>query len=180
MKHLFTSLAALAVLGIASAAFAAEGTKLASVDLRKIGQESKAGVEANKALEKLTENLGKNLKKKEAELDKLRATLEGKGKNLTDKERSAKAKEFEKKIGVYRETAQNAQKELQEKGEEIGKKIMADVEKIVKEYAKKNSYSLVLRKGDLIYDDGKNPVTDITEEILKIFDTPPPVESPKK
>jgi outer membrane protein len=180
MKQLFTSLVALAVLAIAGAAFAAEGTKLATVDLRKIGQDSKAGAEANKALENLTEKLGKNLKKKEAELDKLRSALEGKGKKLSESERSAKVKEFEKKIGAYREAAGNAQKELQDKGEEFAKKLMADMEKVVREYAQKNSYALVIRKADVLYNDGKTPVTDITEEILKIFDTPPPEAAPKK
>ena len=173
MKRLFTSLAACAVLSLAGTAFAAEGIKLASVDLGMIAQESRAGSEAKKDLEKLKETLGKNLKKKEAELDKIKSALEGQGKQLTDKERSAKVKEFEKKIEAYRETAQKAQKELQTKGDEYGNKIMEAVEKLVKEYALKNNYALVIRKGDLLYNDEKNQVTDITADILKLYDTPP-------
>jgi outer membrane protein len=180
MKRLFRALAALAVLSLAGTAFSADGIKLASVDFRKIALESRAGAEANKALANLTEKLGKNLKTKEAELDKIRAALEGKGKKLTDKERSAKSKEFEKKLESYRETAQNAQKELQAKGDEFGNKITEDVEKIIKEYAQKNGYALIIRKGDLLYSDGKNQVTDITDDILKLFDNALQEAAPKK
>ena len=173
MKRLFTSLAAIAVISLAGTAFSADGTKLAAVDLGRVAQESKAGTEARKELDALKEKLGKNLLKKQAELDKLRAALDGKGKRLTDSERSAKAKEFEKKIETYRETAQNSQKELEDKGDEFIKKLMDNLEKLVKNYAEKNSYSLVIRKGDLLYNDNKNKITDITDDILKLFDALP-------
>lgn len=178
MKQIFTVLAALSVLSLAGISSAADGVKLASVDLGKIAQESKAGSEAKKELEKLKDKLGQNLKKKEAELDKLRSSLEGKGKKLTDSERSAKAKEFEKKIEAYRETAQNAQKELQAKGDEYGNKIMDALEKLIKDYAEKNGYALVIRKSDLLYNDEKNKVSDITGDIMKLFDAPPAPSAP--
>ena len=180
MKRLITSLAACAVLSFAGTAYPAEGIKLASVDLGLIAQESKAGIEAKNNLEKLKETLGKNLKKKEAELDKIKSVLEGQGKQLSEKDRSAKAKEFEKKIEVYRETAQKAQKELQAKGDEYGGKIMTAVEKLINEYALKNNYALVIKKGDLLYNNEKNQVTDITADILKLYDNPPQDATSKK
>ncbi len=176
---------ALFALSLAGAAFAADGIKLASIDLTKVAQESKAGAEAKKHLKAMTEKLGKGLKKREAELDKLKAALEGKGKQLSAKERAAKQKEFQKKIEAYRQAVQDAQKDLQGKEQEYLAKLMADIEKTVKEYAPKNGYALVIRKGDVIYDDGKNQITDVTDDILKALDrsagaAAPKQDSPKK
>ncbi len=180
MKGLLLSIIALLALSGAGPATAADGKKIASVDFMKIGQESKAGAEATASLKKLTETLGNKLKTKEAELEKLKTALEGKGKQLTPKERSAKEKEFKKKLEAYREWAMNAQKEIQTKEDEYGKNLLAGVEKVIKDYAPKNGYSLVIRKGDVVYSDGSYEVKDITEDILKIFDGGPQEAAPKK
>ena len=170
MKRLFTFLAASAVLSFAGTAFPAEGTKLASIDVNYVAQESKAGAEAAKELEKLKETLGENLKKKESELNKIKSSLEGQGAQLSEKKRSAKTKEFQKKIEAYREAAQSAQKELLNKGDEYSSKIKGAIEKLVKEYSLKNNYSMVIVKGGFLYNDDKTPVTDITADILKLYD----------
>ncbi|HEY6872457.1 MAG TPA: OmpH family outer membrane protein [Geobacteraceae bacterium] len=180
MKYSTIPLVSLLILSFAATAFAAEGLKIASIDLTKIAQESKAGEKAKQSLEKFTETLGKNLKKKEAELDKLKAALEGKGKPLSAGQRSVKEKEFRKKFEAYRQSAQNAQKELQAKEEEFLDKLMAEIKKTVKEYAPKNGYALVLRKGDLIYSDEKNQTTDITDDVLKVLNGAQEEAAPKQ
>lgn len=180
MKHVLTTLLALVALSVAGAAFAADGTKLAAVDLRKIAQESKGGAEAAKVLSAMAGKLEKGLKSREAELNKIKSALEGKGKNLSAKERAAKEKEFQKKFEAYREAAQSAQKELQAREDELGGKIMAEIEKVIKEYAPKNGYALIIRKGDVIYSDGKYEVTDVTGDILKILDGGPQEVAPKE
>ena len=52
MKRLVTAITALAIMTLAGAAFAADGSKIASVDLRKIALESKAGAAATADLKK--------------------------------------------------------------------------------------------------------------------------------
>jgi len=180
MKHLFTSLAACAVLSLTGTAFAAEGIKIASVDLRKIAVESKAGVKATDELKKTKEKLENNLKAKEAELKKFLDSLEAKAKKMTDKEKTAKKKEAQKKYEELQETARNSQNELQTKEDEFTGKILAGVEKVVKEYATKNGFSMFIRKGDLIYTDGKNEVKDLTDDILKLYDAAQQEEAVQK
>ncbi len=179
MKRLLTPLVALVALSVAGAAFAADGIKLASVDFRKIAQESKAGAEATKELSKVADKLEKGMKEKEAGLEKLKDALEGKGKKLTAKEKTAKEKELRKKLEAYREMAKDAQHELQTKEDEFGNKLMEKLDRIIKEFAPKNGYALVIRKGDVIYTDGKNEITDITADILKLLDGPPQEAAPK-
>ena len=180
MKHLFTSLAALVVLFLTGTAFSAEGGKLASVDLRKIAIESKVGAQATEDLKKQKEQLEGKLKAKESELKKLLDSLEGKGKKLSDKEKSAKQKQAQKKYEGLQEYAQNAQKELLAKEDEYTSKILSGVEKVIKDYAVKNGYSLFIRKGDMVYTDGKYEVKDVTEDILKLYDSTPQEEAASK
>ena len=129
MKGLFIPVFAALVLSIAGAALAADGVKIASVDVRKVAVESKAGTEVAKTLSKLAQKYESNLKAKQTELEKIKAALEGKGKKLTETERAAKEKEIQKKLGQYRELAQNAQKELQAKEEQLGGKVLEESRK---------------------------------------------------
>jgi Skp family chaperone for outer membrane proteins len=148
--------------------------KLASIDVRKVAQECKEGVDATKTLSKMATKVEADLKRKQTELEKIKAALEGKGKQLTPQERTSKEKDIRKKLEKYRETAEKAQKDLQAKEEELGGKIIERIDKTVKEYAPKNGFALVVRKNELIYSDAKNEVTDITGEILKLVDSQPP------
>ena len=174
MKYLRTFLTALAVLSLAGSSFAAEGVKIASVDLRKIALESKSGTEMANQLQKKKEKLEGDLKAKEAELKKFLEALDAKAKTMSAKEKAAKQKEAQKKYEKLQELARNADKELQAKEEEFSGKIMARLESIVKDYAVKNGYSLFIRKGDLVYTDGKYEVKDVTDEILKLYDSEQP------
>jgi outer membrane protein len=171
MKHLRTFLAALAVFSLAGSAFAAGSVKIASIDMRKIALESKNGVAMATELKKLKDKLEVDLKAKDVDLKKFLKSLEAKGKTLSAKEMDAKKKEAQKKYEKLQESAKNADKELQAKEEEFSGKVMARLEKIVKDYAVKNGYSLFIRKGDLVYTDGKNEIKDVTDDIMKIYDS---------
>jgi len=171
MKHLRIFLAALAVLSLAGSAFAADGIKIASIDMRKIALESKNGANMSTELKKLKDKLETDLKAKDTELKKLLKSLDAKGKSLSAKELESKKKEAQKKYEKLQEMAKNADKELQTKEEEFSSKILAQLEKIVREYAVKNGYSLFIRKGELVYTDGKNEIKDVTDDIMKIYDS---------
>ena len=76
MKGLSIPVFAALVLNIAGAALAADGVKIASVDVRKVAVESKAGTEAGKTLSKMAEKLEGNLKAKQTELEKIKDALQ--------------------------------------------------------------------------------------------------------
>jgi outer membrane protein len=177
MKRLMITACALFTLNAAGTALAAESIKIASVDVRKVAMESRDGVAAKKALSELADAVESKLKAKQTELEKIKDALDGKGKKLTSKERSAKEKDLQKKINQYRELGQNGQKELQNKEQELGSRIMDRIEMIVKEFAIKNGYSLVVRKNDVVYIDEKS---DVTAQILKLVDAPPEESAVKK
>ena len=169
MRSWRTLILACTIVALAGTVFAADAQKLASLDPREIAQESKTGMAATESLKKTAEKLEKSLKAKEAELQKIKDVLDGKGAKLTAKERTAKEKEIQNKLDQYRKAAEAAQRELLTKEEEFSRQLMEKVEAALKEYAPKNGYVAVIRKGDMIYSDPKLEVTDITEDILKIM-----------
>ena len=180
MKQVLTTIAALALFSLAHTAFAADGVKIASVDLRKIALESKAGSQATEDLTKKKDQLEKNLNTKQAEFKKFIEAMEAKAGKMSDKEKAAKKKEAQKKYEALQKAAEKAQAELRTKEDEYTAKIQAGIEKIVKDYAVKNGIALFIRKGDLIYSDGKNEVKDATDEILKLYDGSQQEEGAKK
>jgi outer membrane protein len=158
---------------------AAAPIKFAAVDVRKVAQECKEGIDATKTLSKMAKKAETDLKRKQKELEKIKEALEGKGKPLTPQERTSKEKEIRKKLEKYREAAEKAQKDLQSREEALGEKIIKRIDTVVKEYAAKNGYPIVVGKGELIYSDAKNEITDITDEILKLVDSQPPPAAAK-
>jgi outer membrane protein len=180
MKRVVTMIASLAILSLATAGFAADGIKIASIDLRKIALESKVGVQAAESLDKKKDQLENNLKAKEAEFKKFLDATEAKSKTMSEKEKAAKKKEAQKKYEALKKSAENAQVELRAKEEEFTKRIQAGIEKVVKDYAVKNGYTMFIRKGDLIYTDGKNDIKDLTDDILKLYDDSQQEEGTKK
>ena len=157
-------------LSLAITAFAADEVKLGSVDFRKVAQQSEAGKKATSGLKEMADKFQSSLNAKGKELDKLKSDLEEKGKKLTEAKRSAKEKELQKKFQEYRQFGENAEREMLKKEEEFTKQIGEELEKIVKEYGRKNGYAAIARKDALIYNDAKYEVKELTDEILKLFD----------
>jgi len=157
-------------LSLANTAFAADEVKLGSVDFRKVAQQSEAGKKAASGLKEMTEKFQASLNTKGKELDKLKSALEEKGSKLTEAKRSAKEKELQKKFQEYRQFGENAEKELLKKEAELTKQMGEELEKIVKEYGRKNGYTAIVRQDALIYNDSRYEAKDLTDEIVKLFD----------
>jgi len=131
---------------------------------------SKAGIEAKKKLGILTETMEKTRKEKEAELNKMKSSLEKQITQLTHEELSSKNKDLEGKIKVYREFIKQSQKELNDKNEEYTNNIVDTIKRLTKEFASKNNYNMVVVKSSLVYNNEKNQLVDITADVLEFYD----------
>jgi outer membrane protein len=168
MKH-FRLFIFICILSLSTAAFAADEIKLGSVDMSKLVQESDAGKKAMAELKETADKLQASMRSKEKELEKLKTTLQDKGKSLTEAKRNAKEKEFQKKFEAYQQAGKNAQQEFAKKETELSKPIKEDLERLVKDYGRKNGYTAISHKEGLIYNDSKYEVKDLTDEIIKTF-----------
>jgi len=116
------------------------GEKIVYVDIQKIVISSKAGLSAQAELESQAKKFQEEIEKKQ------------------------KSGALPSQIQTF---AEEKQKELMEKRQEIAEKFMKTLQKAITEFAKSKNYKLVLDKNSLLY--GKTEL-DITNEFLKYFD----------
>jgi len=126
-------------------AFAFAGEKIVYIDIQKVVSSSKAGISAQTELETQAKKFKEEIEKKQ------------------------QSGEAPAKLQAY---AEEKQKELIKKRQEIAEKFMKTLQKAISEYAKTKGYAMVLDKNSILY--GK-PELDITQEFLRYFDQKYPV-----
>tara|TARA_Y100000590_G_scaffold315980_1_gene357347 strand:- start:1780 stop:2304 length:525 start_codon:yes stop_codon:yes gene_type:complete len=140
---------------------------IAFLDMNKIMTQSLAGKSISIELEKMHKKNIDYFKKKENELKKKEETIISQ-KNVLSTE------EFQKKISILRDEANNYRTErsdlinsLTQKRFDATEKLINSIHPILTDYSKKNSISIVIQKKNIII--GKNEF-DITKDILIILD----------
>ncbi len=149
-------------------ALAADGVKLGYVDLQKVLNLSVEGKAAKEQLSEKVKKYQDDINKKQEELKKLKDVLEKQGSLLSEKAKSEKEKDYQQGLKEFQRMTKDAQDDLQAKDEELTKRILGEIEKVVQDYGKQNNYSIIfIRNESMIYADEKS---DLTDSILKIFD----------
>src|SRR5512137_644187 len=167
MKRIVTTFFLICFLGLAAAAFGADGVKLGCVDIQKVLINSDAGKAAKEQLAAKANRYEGEKNSREEELKKLKAELEKQNVLLSESARAAKEKDYQQKLKEYQRLMKDAQDDLQGKNDELTNKIVEAIVKIIQDYGRKNAYTILFVKNDgMIYVDEK---ADLTEEILKTF-----------
>jgi len=148
---------------------APQATRIGYVDLQRILARSQAGVQAREQLEKDKVGMQKQLDGQKAELDKLRDELEKKGQLLSADARRDKQDQLERKLRDAQRLAGDLEKELQKKEQNMGAKILRELEGIFTRVGKEKGYVLIIerRQAGVVYG---APDADVTEEVIKAFD----------
>ncbi|MDD5195882.1 MAG: OmpH family outer membrane protein [Candidatus Omnitrophica bacterium] len=161
MKKLICILAAIGLMTTFALTSFAKDMKIGYVDFLQIYDQYEKTKEYDKALEAKKDVKEKELKAKAEEIEK----MQSKASMLKDKEKDkekdkvmAAAKDFE---NLRRQSYLDLKKERDEKMKEI----VADIENVVKDYAKKNNYDLILNGNIIHYAADKS--MDITSEVMK-------------
>ncbi len=139
-----------------------EGKKVGYVDLSRIFDDYAKTKEYDAVLEKKhSEYEGVRNKR----LDKIREA-QGKLSVLKDTERTKLQEQMDKDRTELLEFDRQSQTELKKERDEKIREILLEIEKVVREFAEKEKFSLILNDRVLIYG-GKE--MDITEKILKLL-----------
>ncbi|MBF0169759.1 MAG: OmpH family outer membrane protein [Nitrospinae bacterium] len=171
--RIFTLLAVVLLLAVPSAARAAD--KIGGVNLQKVLDDSVAGKAAVLSLRGRAEKESNKLKAMQDEIEKLRKEID-QGKimlrpdALQDKQNDLRRKEREFKL--YQEDTRSS---IQQEQGQTMRKILEDVMRIIKEYGKKNGFTLILEQGDspamggpvVLYMD---KTVDVTPQIISLYD----------
>jgi outer membrane protein len=161
MKRFFIICTALFALTLPAVASAAENAKIGFVDPQRLMSLSTAGKEAKDQMNVKFKKYQDELNRKQEELKSLRETIEKQGQMLTEAARSAKEKEYQQGLKDLQRLQKDANDDLQATGMELDKKIVGEIQKVVKEYGQKNGYTFIFIKDEgLIYADDRADLTD--------------------
>jgi outer membrane protein len=167
MKRIITVFVFSLFIALASAAFAADGLKIGSVDIQKVLILSDAGKEAKEQLAGKGNRYEAEKNSREEELKKLKGELEKQSVVLADDARKAKEQLFMQKRKELDRFLKDAQEDLQSKNDELTSRLVEQIVKVIQNYGREKGYSFVFVKNDsMVFVDEK---ADLTDEILKAF-----------
>lgn len=147
-------------LSFAGNTFAKE-LKIGCVDAIEVFNEYEKTKDYDKVLESKKTDKEKKLESKGAELEKLQNKI-----SVLKKEEQVKEKgNLEKTQKEFLELKRQAFIDLKKDRDEKMQEIIEDINKVIKDYAIKNGYDLMLYKSAVVYND---KTFDVTAEILKL------------
>ena len=142
---------AAADLKVSSPAPAEKRFRVGYADLLKIAEQSDAGKVAKTHFEAKADRYKAQLDTKQKLLEKQKAALEAKLPTYTSEQRTAKIKEYEKKVDELRKMLQKADKELRPMQEELVREVYGRIETAAREYGAANGFSVIIEKKELLY-----------------------------
>lgn len=155
-----------AVLIMSTSVFASE-LKLGYIDMQRALNGSEQGKEAKEQLAAKVKKFQDEINIKQEDLKKLKDELEKQGMLLSDSARASKERDYQNKLKDFQRFTKDAQDELQGKDEELTRRIIEGMEKVIQEFGRKNGFTFIFVKNEsMLFVDEK---ADFTEEVLKLF-----------
>ena len=154
-------------------ALAADPLKVGVVDLQKCIEQSNEGKRVYSSLKEKHDSMQERLNEKQKELAQMQKDIEKQSLMLSLDAKEDKQRDFERKRRDLGYLLQDMNEEMNKAEANARKKILQDVEDIVKTIAKKGNYDLILEKrtaGVMFISD---PL-DISEKIIEAYNKAKP------
>ena len=154
-------------------ALAADPLKVGVVDLQKCIEQSNEGKRVYSSLKEKHDSMQERLNEKQKELAQMQKDIEKQSLMLSLDAKEDKQRDFERKRRDLGYLLQDMNEEMNKAEANARKKILQDVEEIVKTIAKKGDYDLILERrtaGVMFISD---PL-DITEKIIEAYNKAKP------
>jgi len=143
-----------------------QGFAVYYVDVQKIFSESNKGRQAKSILESKLAQANEKIKQMEEEINKLKEEL--KSPVLSQQAKTEKENQLQQKIRDLQRFKQDAQLEIMNLEKKYTMEILREIEKLIKEYRKKNNIPMIVElRGAGIID--ADPKYDLTDEIIKLY-----------
>jgi outer membrane protein len=148
--------------------FAAAADKTGFVDIRDVMLSSAAGKKAAEDFKKAFEKEKANITEKENELKKLKDDLEKQKPLLKEEAMKEKELNYQKKFRDYQIMVKDSNEELQAKDQELSKKLIPEILKLVQTIGEKEKYSMIVDISaiPLAYYSKEN---DLTKRVIEEF-----------
>lgn len=168
MRLLTLAFIAIAFVCLPAVAFAAEGSRIAVVDVERLLAESSAGKSIQRQLKSRQETFQKEFSNKEKELSAAQEKLIEDQKSLSADEFAAKRKEFEEKIFETRKLFQQRRTNLDQSLGEAMRKLRSAIAETAATVADREGYDVLLTRDSVVIVEKK---LDITSAVLKELNT---------
>jgi outer membrane protein len=168
-KRVLTIVGIIVILGGWIGSSLAAELKAGYVDIQKALNECNAGKEAKKAMGKEMEKLQHLVTEKQKEIQTMKETFEKQAPMLSQDARATKEKEFQNKVRDYQRWLEDSQKEIQQKGAELEKRILADLQKVIQKIGTDDGYTFILERNENIVLFASKAI-DVTDRVIKAYD----------
>jgi len=172
MRARQNALALTAVLGVAVSPPAwaqAPVARIAFIDVQRVLVRSAAGVAARDQLEREKAGMQQKMDAKRKELEMLRDELEKKGPLMTAEARRDKQDAFERNRRDAARLADDLQKELEKKEQQLLQRVLQDLSGVIEKIGKERGLVLIVEKRGAAVLYGA-PEADLTDEIIRAYD----------
>jgi len=152
--------------------YAIAAEKIGIIDMREIMLKSDAGKKAAEDFGKLYEKDKTMIQQKETEMRKLKEDLDKQRSVLTESAMKEKEAAYQKKFRDYQLMVKDANEELQSRDQELSKKLVPDILKVIQGIGDKEKYTLIIDVGTtpVAYFAKENNLTQkVIEEFNKTF-----------
>jgi len=154
----------------ATAAAARQTTRIGYVDMPRILNETMRGKAVEAKLKAMKDKLQARVDAKRKQLDKQRASLEAKLSTLTQEQREAKAKNFQKNVEEFQKFGKKLEEELYSTQEAETKGLYGETEQAAETFGKANGFAVIVVKKELLYVGDNIDAQDVTGMLVKAMD----------
>jgi len=154
----------------AAATPAPAAAKVGYVDLTRVATESKTGKAAKAELLAKSEKLRAKVAAKQNQLEKQKKEIEAKLPTMSQQQRTAKGKEFQKKVEEYQKLLRNTEAEMQGAEEKVKGTVLKEIVDAATDYGKRNGFAAVVAKEQILYLSDSVVTEDITDKVTKAID----------
>lgn len=146
---------------------ASTGIKFGYVDFSKIQQESKAGKDAYKTIEKMFKDKQTQLDQRQGEIEKMMTELDKQSALLSPEVKRQKEEKLQKDYKELQRFKADSEEELNKKKAEIAKQMFQEVSAIINKFGKEEGYTMILERSVVLY---APEAVDVTEKIIQMYD----------
>ena len=140
--------------------------KLAFIDINYIFNNSDAGKKINKVINEKNDKINNEFNKYQKKIDSEKKTLLTQKNVLSEEEYKKKFMELEKNFNEYNSIINKKNLDLNNFKTKVRVEFSQNLNKILEDYSKKNSISMILKKENILI--GKTNL-DATREVLDLF-----------
>ena len=154
---------------------AAEPVKIGVVDLQRCLNETRMGRKYKAEFTAEADRRKAELEKEEATLKTLREEIEKQGLVLSETARAEKERQYKERLAAFKKRFQESQQALQRKDQELTRRILKDLQGVIRKLGETEGYTLILERqeGGVLF---APEAVDVTDEVIRRYDAQVPGE----